>query len=98
MVKVFVDTAAWIALINANDQLHQQAQTVMTKLRRQKARLVTTEFVLLEVADARYFCTCDDKLLRRARSFSDLRVRVISPLDLGSVKKQFLDGATESVG
>ena len=52
MVKVFVDTAAWIALINANDQLHQQAQTVMTKLRRQKARLVTTEFVLLEVADA----------------------------------------------
>jgi len=52
MVKVFVDTTAWIALINANDQLHQQAQTVMTKLRRQKARLVTTEFVLLEVADA----------------------------------------------
>lgn len=52
MVEVFVDTAAWIALINANDQLHQQAQTVMTKLRHQKARLVTTEFVLLEVADA----------------------------------------------
>jgi predicted nucleic acid-binding protein len=52
MSKVFVDTVAWLALLNANDTLHHQAQQVMTELRQQKAQLVTTEFVLLEVADA----------------------------------------------
>jgi predicted nucleic acid-binding protein len=52
MRRVFVDTSAWIALINASDSLHAEALQVMELLRRQKARLVTTEFVLLEVADA----------------------------------------------
>ena len=52
MEKIFVDTAAWLALLNKDDALHAQAQQVMTTLRRQRAALVTTEFVLLEVADA----------------------------------------------
>jgi len=52
MLKVFVDTVAWIALLNTNDVLHEQAQQVMRTLRQQNARLITTEFVLLEVADA----------------------------------------------
>jgi predicted nucleic acid-binding protein len=52
MRKVFVDTAAWIALINISDDLHVPARQVMSTLRQQKARLVTTEFVLLEVANA----------------------------------------------
>jgi uncharacterized protein len=52
MLKVFVDTVAWIALLNVNDGLHTPAQQVMHNLRRQNARLVTSEFVLIEVADA----------------------------------------------
>ena len=52
MHQVFVDTAAWIALIDADDWLHLRAMQVMDDLRRQKALLLTTEFVLLEVADA----------------------------------------------
>ena len=53
MPKVFVDTAAWIALINvSSDVLHTPAQQVMNTLSQQNALLVTTEFVLLEVADA----------------------------------------------
>lgn len=55
MKKVFVDTAAWIALINEDDDLHTKAHEVLKQLRQQKARLLTTEFVLLEVADA--FCS-----------------------------------------
>jgi predicted nucleic acid-binding protein len=50
--KIFVDTAAWLALLNKDDDLHAQARQVMKTLRRQRAALVTTEFVLLEVADA----------------------------------------------
>jgi predicted nucleic acid-binding protein len=52
MPQVFVDTVAWIALLNASDDLHTQAQQVMEALRQQNASLVTTEFVLLEVANA----------------------------------------------
>ena len=51
-MKVFVDTAAWIALANADAELHPRADQIMNDLLTQKARLVTTEFVLLEVADA----------------------------------------------
>jgi predicted nucleic acid-binding protein len=29
-----------------------------------------------------YFCTCDDKLLHRAKSYKGLQIRVISPLEL----------------
>ncbi|MGH9937408.1 MAG: type II toxin-antitoxin system VapC family toxin [Blastocatellia bacterium] len=55
MKKVFVDTAAWIALINEDDDLHTKALEILEHLRQQKTRLLTTEFVLLEVADA--FCS-----------------------------------------
>lgn len=50
--KVFVDTAAWIALLNSRDTYHLPARQIMERLRQQKAALTTTEFVLLEVADA----------------------------------------------
>jgi uncharacterized protein len=51
-VKVFIDTAAWIALANVDDELHPRASQIMSRLLTQKIRLVTTELVLLEVADA----------------------------------------------
>jgi uncharacterized protein len=49
--KVFVDTAAWIAILDSDDDLHSAAEEIWQDLRRQKATLITTEFVLLEVAD-----------------------------------------------
>jgi predicted nucleic acid-binding protein len=50
--EVFVDAAAWIALLNSRDDLHVRAVEQRKELYRNKSRLVTTEFVLLEVADA----------------------------------------------
>lgn len=50
--EVFVDTAGWLALFNLKDALHTQAQSVRNTLRQQRVRLVTTQFVLIEVADA----------------------------------------------
>ena len=55
MPTVLVDTAAWIALVNTRDELHKRAEDMMAELRRRNATLVTTEFVLLEVAN--FFCT-----------------------------------------
>ena len=50
-MKIFVDTAAWIALISSRDDLHNRALEINKKLRQKPVFLVTTEFVLLEVAD-----------------------------------------------
>ncbi len=52
MDKVFVDASAWIALLAPGDNLRQQANAVYAQLERENVRLYTTEFVLLEVADA----------------------------------------------
>lgn len=52
MNTVFVDTAAWIALFNEHDALHNQASRLKLKLNAERAWLLTTDFVLLEVADA----------------------------------------------
>jgi predicted nucleic acid-binding protein len=52
MIPVFVDTAAWIALINVRDALHLRAQSVYANLVQRKIPLVTSEFAMLEVADA----------------------------------------------
>jgi uncharacterized protein len=49
---VFVDTAAWIALVSKRDALHPAARQVMGDLHSQRAQLTTTEFVLVEVANA----------------------------------------------
>lgn len=50
-MKVFVDTAAWIALVNKRDTLHLPALQISKKLRQRQVSLITTEFILLEVAD-----------------------------------------------
>ncbi len=50
--KVFVDTAAWIGLLLTSDELHEQATETMRELRRQDARLITTEAILTEFLNA----------------------------------------------
>ena len=50
--QVFVDTAAWLALINVDDDFHNLAKQVRKKLQQDNCSLITSDFVLLEVADA----------------------------------------------
>ena len=35
-----------------------------------------------EASQSDYFCTCDDKFLKRAKAQNDLKIRVCSPLEL----------------
>jgi predicted nucleic acid-binding protein len=35
-----------------------------------------------EEAQADYFCTCDDRFLKRAKAISDSKTRVVSPIEL----------------
>jgi len=78
--KVFVDTAAWIALLNTSDALHQSALQVMNQLRQQKVFLVTTEFVLLEVADALSTPTIRTKTVAFINSLRQLNILQIIPI------------------
>ncbi|WP_019503211.1 type II toxin-antitoxin system VapC family toxin [Pleurocapsa sp. PCC 7319] len=52
MNQVFVDTAAWIALLNIDDVWHQKAHIVRSELVDKNYIFITTDFILLEVADA----------------------------------------------
>ena len=37
---------------------------------------------MAEAGNVDYFCTCDDRLLRKAKRMKDLQAKVVSPLDL----------------
>ena len=50
--RAFVDTADWLALLNPRGGLHAQALAARRDLQRRRVRLITKEFVLMEVADA----------------------------------------------
>ena len=47
-MRLFVDTSAWLALNNKNDQHHDEAVSKITKVRQQKIQLVTSEYVFDE--------------------------------------------------
>lgn len=52
MPATFVDTVAWIALLNARDSLHNEARNIWSNLRKAGAPLITSEFVLVEFGNA----------------------------------------------
>ncbi len=79
MDKVFVDTAAWLALLNTDDALHTRAQQVMNTLRRQRELLVSTEFVLLEVADALSAPTQRARTVQSINGLRRMSILSISP-------------------
>lgn len=49
--RVFIDTSYVYALINPNDQWHSNALDWHRKITPQKVQLITSEFVLAEIAD-----------------------------------------------
>jgi len=45
---IFVDTGAWIALTDTSDQYHPEASRIYTVLKRHRARLLTTDYIIDE--------------------------------------------------
>ena len=50
--SVFVDTVAWLALVNKSEDLHDSARTVRDLLIQRKAKLITTDFIVVEIANS----------------------------------------------
>lgn len=81
--KVFVDTAAWLALMNKDDALHDQAIQVKKQLQIERSQLVTTDFVFLEVADALAtpkFRAGTITYIQRLRQLPKLKVLPVGPV------------------
>ena len=76
---------AWAVLSSArehikiSEKIEQRAQYL---LRQGFKPLDALHLAMAEAGAVDYFCTCDDRLLKRARRVRDLRVKVVSPLDL----------------
>lgn len=62
-----------------NDRVENRAKALVE---RGLSPLDALHLASAEEADADYLCTCDDGFLRRAKSMSDLRTRMVSPLEL----------------
>ena len=45
---IFVDTGAWIAILNPNDQYHHEAIAIYRNCQQQKIRFLTTDYVIDE--------------------------------------------------
>ena len=48
---IFVDSGAWIALVNRRDQRHDDAVETFNNLVQQKTQLLTTDYVIAETAN-----------------------------------------------
>ncbi|MCB0255556.1 MAG: type II toxin-antitoxin system VapC family toxin [Anaerolineae bacterium] len=80
MAEVFVDTVAWLALINASDSLHEPALQVMEQLQTERAQLTTTDFILLEVADALSAVSMRERTIRYIEGLRRLPMLTIVPV------------------
>lgn len=83
MTAVFVDTAAWLALLNSRDAYDEAANQVMAKLQQEKGHLLTTEFVLLEVADALAAPAFRQQTIQFINSLKETSFLTIVPLNKG---------------
>lgn len=90
MNKVFVDTSAWIALLNENDIWHEKAHKVRLELIKQNYHLVTSNFILLELADALCSVLARQNTIEFIRDLTLLKsIKIISLND-----ELFFDGIT----
>ena len=81
---IFVDTGAWIALINQRDQYHRDAVAVFEGLQQQEIRLLTTDYVIDEtVTRLRYDTnhTLAVEFLNRIELLEETEILTIAEID-----------------
>ena len=92
---IFVDSGAWIALSNQRDQNHNDAVTIYTDLKRQRARFLTTDYVVDEtITRLRYDVSHSVAVkfldfIERAEKIDGLTVMEIDKILLQEAKRLF---------
>ncbi len=47
-MRIFVDTSAWLALDDKNDQYHNKAVAKSSEIKRQRIKIITSEYIIDE--------------------------------------------------
>lgn len=77
------EVLAALALANEYLEITQGTELLAESLERSGIfPMDAIHLALASTADADFFCTCDDKLLRKCRAMSELGCNVVSVLDL----------------
>jgi len=87
--NVFVDTSAWLALVNKSDAAHQKARKVRDTLLKYRNQFVVTDYVIVEIANALSRAPCKEtavKLINLKRATRNFLINPQPPT--------FLDKAT----
>jgi len=79
--KAFVSEilARAVAVVALDDQIEKRAKELVG---RGVKALDALHLASAEAGGVDFFCTCDDRLLKKAKSLADLRVAARSPLEL----------------
>jgi predicted nucleic acid-binding protein len=81
MSKVFIDSAAWLALINRDDRFHPKAKDVRNRLVAEQRSFITTSQIIIEVANSLSrprFREAAVKLIESINQSPDIRVIYIT--------------------
>ncbi len=81
---IFVDTGAWIALLNQRDQHHHDAVVMFNNLQQQQIRLLTTDYVIDETATRLRYDTNHSlavQFLNRIDLFVETEVLTVAEID-----------------
>ncbi len=77
MKTIFIDTSAWLALINKSDEFHEKAKLVRDGLVEKNARFVMTDYIIVEIANCFSripFREAAIKLIESIRNSEDIEV------------------------
>lgn len=80
-MKVLVDTSAWLALYDRNDQQHARAVALAESLKAQRALLVLSEFLLAESLTLIRYRVSHAVAVRFGQAILDSRVAEIASCD-----------------
>jgi len=74
---VFIDTSAWLALINKSGEFHEKAKLVRNGLIEKNAKFVMTDYIIVEIANCLSripFREAAIKLIESIRNSEDIEV------------------------
>jgi predicted nucleic acid-binding protein len=85
---VFVDTSAWLALINEADTDHVKAKTIRDNLLRSKKRFIVTDYIIVEIANS----LCKTRWRSHAVKLIN-SIRETDSIEVVEIDKEILDNA-----
>lgn len=77
MKLIFVDTSAWLALVNKSDNFHEKAKFTRDNLMKQNSKFVVTDYVIAEIGNCLSrlnFRKAGIKLIENIRESEDIEI------------------------